>query len=118
MRALVLFAGLTAFTVSCSTGGKKESPPAAPSTESKTSTVGTPIPTPLPEKPSGKVVNCKNGLDERVIAAEPKGTGCQVLYTKSKVSIPTATSTRGTKHCEEVAERMKGNLERAGFKCE
>lgn len=118
MRALVLFAGALAFVISCSSTGKKEGASATSSGEVKTTQAPSPSPTPQPKVKGQKVVECKNGLDERTIAVEPKDSGCQVLYTKSKVSVPVATSASGEKHCDEVAGRIKANLEKAGFKCD
>ena len=115
MRLLIPIAAALAFVVSCTSTGKKETAPAA-APEAK----ATPAPTasPTPEPKSKKAVACKNGLDERTIDVEPKDSGCRVLYTKSKITVPVATGANGEQHCDDVAGRIKANLEKAGFKCE
>lgn len=65
-----------------------------------------------------KSVVCKNGSDTRTIEVVAKNGGCEVAYTKFDQTTNPATSVNGTAHCESVVEKIKGNLETSGFKCE
>lgn len=61
---------------------------------------------------------CKSGSDTRSIDVIQKDGGCELSYTKFNETTTPATSANGTAHCESVKEKIKGNLESAGFTCE
>ncbi len=61
---------------------------------------------------------CKSGSDTRSLEVIAKDGGCELAYTKFDQTTTPATSGKGTAHCETVKEKIKGNLENSGFKCE
>ncbi|MCB0355794.1 MAG: hypothetical protein KDD40_02245 [Bdellovibrionales bacterium] len=64
-------------------------------------------------------VECKIKKDIRflkVVAKEPKG--CELIYTKFGKEKTVAESAFGNEHCEKIMQKMQGNLESAGFKCQ
>lgn len=67
---------------------------------------------------SGHVVNCHNGNDVRVLHAEPRGTGCQMIYTKAGKKSVVANATTGTEHCENVMDKIRAKLESSNFVCQ
>lgn len=66
---------------------------------------------------SAGVMTCKNGSDTRTLDVVKKDAGCEVSYTKFGETTAPASSSNGTAHCESVKERIKTNLENAGFQC-
>ncbi len=68
-------------------------------------------------KQAGSLV-CKNGSDTRSLEVITKDGGCELSYTKFDQTTTPANSGNGTAHCESVKEKIKGNLENSGFKCE
>lgn len=66
---------------------------------------------------AGAVV-CKSGSDTRTLEVLTKDVGCELAYTKFDETTTKATSGNGTAHCESIKEKIKGNLESSGFKCE
>lgn len=67
---------------------------------------------------SGHVVNCRNGNDVRVLHAEPRGTGCQMMYTKGGRKSVVANAATGLDHCESVLDKIRSKLESSNFTCE
>ena len=61
---------------------------------------------------------CKSGSDTRSLEVISKDGGCELAYTKFDQTTTPATSASGTAHCDSVKEKIKGNLENSGFKCE
>ncbi|OQW47307.1 MAG: hypothetical protein A4S09_16055 [Proteobacteria bacterium SG_bin7] len=62
---------------------------------------------------------CKNGGDERTLEmTSGDGKVCRLVYTKAGESKEVASGTSDNSKCNEIYERIKGNLEGAGFKCE
>jgi hypothetical protein len=110
-----------AMLTSCSSKATKH-PTAAAAPAAKTSTKDAKKATPKAEKKAettqtGSLV-CKHGADTRSIEVITKDGGCEVSYTKDGQSTTPAHSANGTAHCESVKEKIKGNLEGSGFKCE
>lgn len=62
-------------------------------------------------------ITCKNGSDTRTLSVVAQNSGCEVSYTKFGETTAPASSASGTAHCESVKERIKTNLENAGFQC-
>ncbi len=62
---------------------------------------------------------CKNGGDERTLEmTSGDGKVCRLVYTKAGESKEVASGTSENSKCVEIHDRIKGNLEGAGFKCE
>lgn len=61
---------------------------------------------------------CSMTGDERKLAIKstPVG-GCEVLYTKDGKTNSIASAQHETKKCQDTFDKVKGNLEKAGFKC-
>lgn len=61
---------------------------------------------------------CKRDSDVREVYIEPvTPLGCKLWYSNDK-SGPVASSVRGLSHCEAVNQKIRTNLEAAGFKCD
>lgn len=67
---------------------------------------------------SGNKITCKSGNDERVLENEVSASKCELRYTKFGQTSTAATGTSDLAHCGRVMDKMKKNLESAGFKCE
>jgi hypothetical protein len=67
--------------------------------------------------PVGDHTACTSGSDERVIEITSKGEGCTVEYTKLKEKKEIASAEHETDHCKQVAQKIRGHLEAAGFTC-
>lgn len=64
-------------------------------------------------------VTCKSGAEERSIAKRSvEGGGCEVVYTKGGEEKVIATAKADLGYCDKAHEKLKANLETAGFKCE
>ena len=64
-------------------------------------------------------VSCKGtGDDVRTIAVVKEGGGCKVDYTKSGATQTIASAAADFNYCQERLDKVRGNLEAAGFKCE
>lgn len=62
---------------------------------------------------------CKRDSDVREVYIEPVSPlGCKLWYSNIKTGNPVASSTKGLTHCETVNQKIRSNLETAGFKCE
>lgn len=62
--------------------------------------------------------SCQLGEDKRKLEVVKSESGCALQYTKSGVSNEVASGGVGSEHCQNVANKIKGKLEEAGFKCE
>ena len=63
-------------------------------------------------------ITCVRDSDERlmeIVESQPKG--CSLYYTKSGERSSIASSSHASSHCESVRDRIKKNLEDAGYKC-
>jgi hypothetical protein len=63
-------------------------------------------------------LTCKSGDDTRTLVTAAKGDGCELTYTKGGKGKVVAESASGSAQCEKVAAKIKGNLEKSGFKCD
>lgn len=115
LKILSLFV-ISMFFVSCSSKQKAATPAAATKQEAKKDAKAAVTKT-AAQAQAGSVV-CKSGSDTRTIEVVSKDGGCEVSYTKFDQTTTPATSANGTAHCESVKEKIKGNLENSGFKCE
>lgn len=69
--------------------------------------------------PNGKQkMICKSQKEIRVLVLEPKGLGCEVLYTKQGSGKIIAQQKQGTLRCEDVFNTLKERLAKGGFSCE
>ncbi len=116
MNYLILILA-TLFLIGCGSSGKKAEE-AADSTEAKAEA------SKEATKDSSKkvaasenAINCTMGGDKRTIDVVSNDQGCSVQYTKAGTSNEVASGSSGSAHCTNVAERIKGNLESAGFSC-
>ncbi len=75
-------------------------------TEAKESAVGT------------AEVNCKSGSDERKLAIQVKGSGCELNYTKAGETKSIASQINGSEKCEEVMTSVKNKLVAANYTCQ
>lgn len=67
---------------------------------------------------TGDKVSCMMKNDKRNIQVRSVGKGCELAYEKFGNEEIVATSLSGTEHCQKIADRIQGNLENAGFKCQ
>ncbi len=67
---------------------------------------------------TGDKVSCMMKNDKRNIQVRSTGKGCELAYEKFGNEEVVATSMNGTEHCQKIADRIQGNLENAGFKCQ
>jgi hypothetical protein len=89
--------------------------------KSKTTPKATPVTTTgneTPMIPTAVEIRCLSGKDERIISIQPVGQGCQVVYTRHTEISPIANSTKSMEYCNDVAQKMKLNLEASRFKCQ
>lgn len=63
-------------------------------------------------------VNCKSGSDERKLAINVKGFGCELNYTKAGETKAIASQINGSEKCEEVITSIKEKLVAAGYTCQ
>lgn len=73
------------------------------------------------EKDPYALVTCVNGMETRTMGISghgDEGEGCELRYEKNEkvMSVP-AYSSFGMGHCLKARDRMRGNLEKAGWKC-
>lgn len=63
--------------------------------------------------------SCTLGKDTRVIEVRKTASGgCELFYNKFNEEKSVASSGYGTQYCEEVKDRIQGNLAKAGFNCQ
>lgn len=65
----------------------------------------------------GSTVTCTSGSVTRELTVVSKDGGCAVNYTKDGNTNEIATGSASSAHCKEVQEKVKGNLEKAGYAC-
>jgi hypothetical protein len=63
-------------------------------------------------------ITCKSKQELRVLTNRPVDKGCEVLYDRNGEQSVAASAKSDPTHCDKVADRIRGNLERAGFSCE
>ena len=67
----------------------------------------------------GSKSSCTLDKDTRVIEVKKtESGGCELFYTKFGEAKSVASSGFGTQYCEEVKDRIKSNLNKAGFTCQ
>lgn len=110
MRYIIAILTL-ATMVGCSTAKKNTTAePAKPATKNgKAETI--------PGGASTTSTICSIKSETRTIEIVPDGKGCKTIYTKSGTPNTVGTGRNGTISCEKIAEKVKGNLEAAGYKC-
>lgn len=62
-------------------------------------------------------ITCKNKRDVRTIGIKTEGSSCSVVYKKYGSENTVATGNSASSHCKTVHDRIKSNLEAAGFTC-
>jgi hypothetical protein len=127
MKHMTCLIALATLALACASKPKSGEPAAAnakSATASKVAPAKAAAKDVKPEKTApakvaaGSEVRCKSGAEERVIAIQTDGGKCEVMYTKAGEAKSVATSMTGGTHCEDVAGRIRGKLEGAGYKCE
>ncbi len=63
-------------------------------------------------------LTCKSGTEERKLAIQVKGTGCELMYTKGGETKAIATQMNGSEKCEEVMTSVKEKLVAANYTCQ
>lgn len=122
MKRLVLLFAITAFTFGCASGSKSSKDTktagkeAAKAADKAKATKETKPAAAATASAAGKIT-CSVKGDERFIEVRPDGSGCQVAYTKGGTENVVATAQNGTSHCEATMNKIKGNLESAGYTC-
>lgn len=66
----------------------------------------------------GSSVECTLGSEKRQIEIRPDGSGCQVAYTKGGEESIVANAKHDVSYCEQTLDKIKGNLEKAGYTCQ
>lgn len=67
---------------------------------------------------AGSSVTCKSAKETRTLTNKPVGKGCEVVYDRGGEKTVAASAKNDPTHCGKVVDRIKGNLEKSGFKCE
>lgn len=68
---------------------------------------------------SAATFTCTTGSDERKVeVVKANASECEVYYTKNGNKTRIAHAKYGAQYCSEVANRVKTNLEGAGFTCQ
>lgn len=62
-------------------------------------------------------ISCNLGSDTRTLQVVKNDSGCVLQYTKSGAISEVASGGVGSNHCDNVANKIKGNLVSAGFTC-
>ncbi len=62
-------------------------------------------------------ITCKSASETRVLTTTPVDKGCEVVYERNGEKTVAASAKNDPTHCGKVAERIRGNLEKSGFKC-
>lgn len=104
MKLLLSLSLLLAFSVGCSSGSKKAEKNKVEKEAKKQ------------VKKDVRTTECKSNSDIRTISVQDaEGGGFEVIYTKFGNSKSIANG--GRTHCEKIRDRIKANLENAGFTC-
>lgn len=69
------------------------------------------------ERKAAHRMECELGQDKRWTEVRKAGEGCSLAYFKAGVEEVVASSASGDSHCKTVQERIRTNLEKAGFSC-
>jgi len=121
-RILAAVSVAFAFTA-CKTAPKSADPkPAAPAVQpaarvAPAEPVKTAVKAGSKESTLDSLVTCKSGSDERTVEISKNDAGCTVHYTKGGEAkeIGSAQNDHGT--CQQIADKVRGNLQNAGFAC-
>jgi hypothetical protein len=119
MRLLFAIAVFTAFaSVGCKSNphkedGQPEAAKAAAATPAKDAKAEAAKATPA----SDMKMECDKKSDKRMLEVRPKEKGCELAYTKNGQEAVVASSQYSNAHCKATMEKIKGNLEKAGFTC-
>ena len=120
-HALTAAAALLVLTsVACSHKAHKDSATPAPTS---TPVAATPAPAEAKDASAKAAtgtstsVTCTHGSDSRVLAVEPKGSGCNTNYTKYGKTASVATGTNGVDHCQKTVDKIRTKLEAGGYTC-
>lgn len=119
MKMLILLIVSTFFVASC--GSKKKMDDSAKGADSKmeaTKDEAKDAGDKAASNMTGDKVSCMMKNDKRNIQVRSAGKGCELAYEKFGNEEVVATSMNGTEHCQKIADRIQGNLENAGFKCQ
>ncbi|HEX4924495.1 MAG TPA: hypothetical protein VFV50_10430, partial [Bdellovibrionales bacterium] len=68
-------------------------------------------------KSDGTSVECKSGGDVRKLAVVPKGSGCEVEYTKAGETKSIGSAQNDKDFCPNLLEKVKARLETSGYTC-
>jgi PBP1b-binding outer membrane lipoprotein LpoB len=106
------------FVAGCSGSGKKADKAGGDKAAAKSSKSSTKTMSAADKAAAAEKVECVTGNDKREIALiKPEAGGCEVHYQKFGQNRVAASAKRDTEHCTGIYERIKGNLESAGFVC-
>jgi hypothetical protein len=61
---------------------------------------------------------CSSGSDSRSLEIKDLESGCEVIYTKQNEPKTIAQAKNDKSFCSQTVDKVKGNLENAGFKCQ
>ncbi len=67
--------------------------------------------------PVASTVTCQNAHEKRVLTLQTAEKGCEVVYERNGEKMVAASAKNDPTHCAKVIDRIRGNLEKAGFKC-
>lgn len=131
---IILLLAMIGFFVGCETAPKKDAAPATPGAAPAKGGKAAPAKAKKgfededisKSKPSAKVegaaaekITCTSGGDVRTLEmSSGDGKVCRLNYTKTGETKEVASGVSDTSKCNEIRDRIKGNLEGAGFKCE
>ena len=125
LRSLVSVAGLAIFVMTvgagCS-GAKKKTDAVTPSPSAPTAEASRPDDKAASANAAGtkvtaQTVECINANETRVLAIEPKGSGCNLNYTKAGKTSSIAQSMNGAEYCEKTQQKIRSKLESGGYTC-
>ena len=131
-KALNLFSSLFLLGVfcllmtNCSSSAKKtEAPAIAPTAavQAPTTTAqATPATPTVAKSQSSESISsgnysCAKGSDVHTTSVASKDGGCELTYVKAGATSTPAHAHKGTQYCVKKAERIKSNLETAGYTC-
>ena len=118
MKSLLVLSISLLFIAGCSSKGKKGEGTTAKDGAKQEASADSKADGKTSSATSASKSTCMMKNDKRVIDVRTQNKGCELAYTKFGNEEVVATSMNGTDHCQKIADRIKGNLENAGFKCE
>jgi hypothetical protein len=62
-------------------------------------------------------IQCQSNKETRLLTNRSLDKGCEVEYERNGEKMVAASAKNDPTHCAKVAERIRGNLEKAGFRC-